>query len=88
MSVPNHARAGVGRVTPAGSIHPTTITSSVRTPISVGNLAHSRRPLRPPQKDESDTDLTKREEQILNRVADAGRERRHRLGNLRLHQAH
>jgi DNA-binding NarL/FixJ family response regulator len=33
-------------------------------------LAHSRRPQRPPQKDESDTDLTKREEQILNRVAD------------------
>lgn len=33
-------------------------------------LAHSRRPQKPPQKDENDSDLTKREEQILNRVAD------------------
>lgn len=33
-------------------------------------LARSRRPQKPPQKDENDSDLTKREEQILNRVAD------------------
>jgi two-component system nitrate/nitrite response regulator NarL len=33
-------------------------------------LAHSRRPQKPPVREQPDTDLTKREEQILGRVAD------------------